>query len=410
MTFCDSCGAEWVEEPLGELAAITMGQSPPSDHYNTVGDGVALIQGKADIEGHRTKERTWTTLVTKRCDAGDLILTVRAPVGSVAVARGDSCLGRGVCGLKPKGDTEFLYQALLFAENRWNRLEQGSTFTAANASQVRNFCILAPTHVRQQKTIAEVLSDVDRLIDSLDALIAKKRAIQTAMAQQLFGGKTRLPGFVDPWEPRRLADVGRTYGGLTGKKERDFGHGTGKYLTFLAVLNNVVVGNRETGQVHIAPTESQNLTRRGDVLFNGTSETAEDLALGAAVTAESEGLFLNSFCFGFRIRDPRRFLPVFLAYHFRSQAGRETVRKLAQGATRHNLSKRQFLSLMVCFPEREEQRAISRTMRDVDAEIEALEQRRDKIRALKLGMMQQLLTGRTRLVEPQATGGEATPS
>ena len=77
----------WTEKKLGDLASITMGQSPPSISYNTRGEGFPLIQGNADIAYRQTLDRVWTTHVTKRCDTGDLLLTVRAPVGTVAVVR-----------------------------------------------------------------------------------------------------------------------------------------------------------------------------------------------------------------------------------------------------------------------------------------------------------------------------------
>ena len=102
----------WAEKPLVDLAALTMGQSPPSKFYNLQGLGLPLIQGNADIEGRRTIDRVWTTQTSKYCDAGDLILTVRAPVGTVAIARKEACLGRGVCGLKAGQGTVRFYSML----------------------------------------------------------------------------------------------------------------------------------------------------------------------------------------------------------------------------------------------------------------------------------------------------------
>ena len=170
---------KWGKKPLVDLAAITMGQSPPSMFYNLRGEGLPLIQGNADIEGRRTIDRVWTTRGSKRCDIGDLLLTVRAPVGFAAVAGKRACLGRGVCGLKPFGDPRFLFHALVHSEDRWQRLEQGSTFTAANSEQVGQFQLDVPEEENEQRAIAEVLSDVDGLIGALDALIAKKAGNQT---------------------------------------------------------------------------------------------------------------------------------------------------------------------------------------------------------------------------------------
>ena len=198
---------KWSDKSLSDLAVVTMGQSPSSVFYNSRGEGSPLIQGNADIKDRKTIERVWTTQGNKRCNLGDLILTVRAPVGSVAVASKNACIGRGVCGLKPIGDSSFLFHALVHAEDRWQALEQGSTFTAANSDQVGKFPLRVPDNENEQRAIAKVLSDVDGLINALDALIAKKRAIKQATMQQLLTGKTRLPGFTTPWQTKRIDDL-----------------------------------------------------------------------------------------------------------------------------------------------------------------------------------------------------------
>ena len=206
---------KWSDRPLSDLAIITMGQSPSSIFYNSRGEGLPLIQGNADIEDRKTIERVWTTQGNKRCNLGDLILTVRAPVGAIAVASENACIGRGVCGLKPFGDSSFLFHALVHAENRWQAFEQGSTFTAANSEQVGQFRLFVPEDENEQRAIAEVLSDVDGLLNALEALIAKKRAIKQAVMQQLLTGKTRLPGFSGAWETKRVSEFGDVITGAT---------------------------------------------------------------------------------------------------------------------------------------------------------------------------------------------------
>ena len=192
------CGS-WTEKPLVDLAAVVMGQSPSSIFYNLHGEGLPLIQGNADIENRRTIERMWTTQASKCCDSGDLLLTVRAPVGYVAVASTKACLGRGVCGLKPFGDggSAFLFHALRHAENRWQILEQGSTFTAANSEQVKQFRLRVPENTSEQRAIAAVLSDMDTEIASLEQRRDKIRALKQGMMQQLLTGKIRLAESVE---------------------------------------------------------------------------------------------------------------------------------------------------------------------------------------------------------------------
>ena len=190
-----------------------------------------MIQGNADIEDRKTIERVWTTQGNKRCNLGDLILTVRAPVGAIAIASENACIGRGVCGLKPFGDSSFLFHALVHAENRWQAFEQGSTFTAANSEQVGQFRLFVPEDENEQRAIAEVLSDVDGLLNALEALIAKKQAIKQSVMQQLLTAKTRLPGFSGAWERGILADFGVFQSG-SGFPLAFQGHQSGDYPFF----------------------------------------------------------------------------------------------------------------------------------------------------------------------------------
>ncbi len=392
---------KWSDKSLSDLAVVTMGQSPSSVFYNSRGEGLPLIQGNADIEDRKTIERVWTTQGNKRCNLGDLILTVRAPVGSVAVASKNACIGRGVCGLKPIGDSSFLFQALVNAEDQWQAFEQGSTFTAANSEQVGQFRLFVPDDDNEQRAIAKVLSDVDGLINALDTLIAKKRAIKQATMQQLLTGKTRLPGFSTAWETVKMGQIGSIYGGLSGKTKIDFEVGNARYVTFLGVLENVILDVRYTERVHVRQGESQNSVMKEDLLFNASSETPGDLAIGAVMGEQLDNLYLNSFCFGFRIHDKDKYVPLFFAYFFRGNVGRDIMNALAQGATRYNLSKSQFRSLELSIPSGDEQRAIATVLSDMDAEITALEHRRDKTIAIKQGMMQQLLTGKVRLLKSE---------
>ena len=254
--------------------------------------------------------------------------------------------------------------------------------------------------LREQRAIAAVLSDVDELIGSLEALIAKKRDIKKAAMQQLLTGRIRLPGFAGEWETITLGEIGETFGGLAGKVSADFGDGRARYIAFLDVLEKVVLTRQRFERVSVARSESQNRVMVGDVLFNATSETPEELAMGSMVVVDADELYLNSFCFGYRIANRDRCDPLFLAYFSRGIPGRRAIYALAQGATRYNLSKKRFLMLGFPLPPLPEQQAIATVLYDMDAAIAALESRLDKTRAIKQGVMQQILTGSIRLPIP----------
>jgi len=249
----------------------------------------------------------------------------------------------------------------------------------------------------EQEKIAEALSDIDELISALGKLIEKKRNIKTGTMQELLTGKTRLPGFKGKWEEKRLGDCGFCFNGLTGKSGSDFGHGKACYITFLNVLTNVVIDSSIFEPVDICSGENQNEVRRGDIFFNTSSETPEEVGLCAVLEEDVKSVYLNSFCFGFRITD-NDVSGRFLAYWFRASAGRALMTSLAQGSTRYNLSKDAFREACVCIPPTlAEQKAIAAVLSDMDAEIAALEADRAKYESIKQGMMQELLTGKTRL-------------
>jgi type I restriction enzyme, S subunit len=274
---------------------------------------------------------------------------------------------------------------------------QGDAVVHISASSLSTIKISLPS-LAEQGAIAYALSDVDQLIASLDQLIAKKRDLKQAAMQQLLTGKTRLQGFSGEWQQKTFGNLGNTYGGLTGKTKSDFGIGDAKYVTFMNVMSNVLLKVENFEHVAVKPEETQNRVKQGDLLFNGSSETPEDLALCSFVGVDVDELFLNSFCFGFRLKETSDADGRFLAYYVRSDVGRKIMQSLAQGSTRYNVSKSAFLKAKLHLPPSAEQAAIVELLLDMDAEIAELEQRRDKTIALKQGMMQELLTGRTRLV------------
>ena len=250
----------------------------------------------------------------------------------------------------------------------------------------------------EQRAIAEALSDADALIEFLEQLLVKKRQLKQGAMQELLTGKKRLPGFSGEWEVKWLGDIGATFSGLTGKTKHDFGHGAARYITFMNIMTNVVIDCGTFEFVDIKPTEAQNRVAKGDLFFNGSSETPEEVGMCAVLAQDVRDVFLNSFCFGFRFRDGAPADGLYLAYFFRSREGRELLKSLAQGATRYNLSKTALLKVVFPLPQRPEQTAIATILSDMDAEIAALETKLSKARQIKQGMMQELLTGRIRLI------------
>ncbi|SAK51975.1 EcoKI restriction-modification system protein HsdS [Caballeronia glebae] len=192
---------EWVEACLEEIAQIEMGQSPSSVNYNVRREGLPLIQGNADVRKRRTIKRIFTTQVTKRGRKGDVLMSVRAPVGEISRATFDCCLGRGVCAIRFPND--FLYHALINLEPRWSRMSKGSTFDSVNSTDVANAIVALPSDPAEQAAIAAILTDMDADLSTLESRLAKTRAIKQGMMQELLTGRTRLVGIAHETAPKK---------------------------------------------------------------------------------------------------------------------------------------------------------------------------------------------------------------
>lgn len=178
---------KWEEKELGEVVEIVMGQSPCSKSYNTDKKGIPLIQGNADIYNRFSNPRNWTTEKTKECKIGDLILTVRAPVGAIAKSIHDACIGRGVCAIKNNinSTNEFIYQFLLDYEKKWSILEQGSTFTAVSGTEIKKVKIKLP-NIKEQEKIGNYFQKLDNQIDLQQKELEKLKNIKKASLSKMF--------------------------------------------------------------------------------------------------------------------------------------------------------------------------------------------------------------------------------
>lgn len=180
---------DWEVKNLTDIAMVTMGQSPDSNFYNAQGEGLPLVQGNADIKNRKTIIRNFTSFITKKALKGDLILSVRAPVGEVAKATFDCCIGRGVCAIKYPND--YLYYWLINFENKWEKFSKGSTFDSINSDELKNIFIPFPLE-QEQIAISNMLANFDHDIEKCELKLNKLLSIKSGMMQELLTGKTRL--------------------------------------------------------------------------------------------------------------------------------------------------------------------------------------------------------------------------
>jgi type I restriction enzyme, S subunit len=254
--------------------------------------------------------------------------------------------------------------------------------------------------INEQRAIATALSDVDALLEGLDRLIAKKRDLKQAAMQQLLTGQTRLPGFEGEWEVKRLGEhVTFLRNGVNSRAELTIDDPV-KYLHYgdIHACSGASISPKDLPSL---PTEKAKTLGRladGDLIF---ADASEDLAgIGKSVeirdTGDTEvvsGLHTiaarfdkNILADGFKAY--LQFCPAFIRH----------LRRLAAGTKVYATNRAHIATVEMALPSVEEQVAIASVFRDMDAELDALQQRRAKTAALKQAMMQELLTGRTRLI------------
>ena len=375
---------QWKMVKLGEVTEIMKGGTPsrnveryfrggipwaiPSDI--TALDSALYIN---DTATHISEEALGKS-AAKLLPAGTVLLTSRATIGETVIATVPMATNQGFANFICHETllNVFLTYYLRYIKEKLNDLASGSTFKEITKGTLLNIEIPLPP-LSEQRAIAEVLSDVDGLLNALEALIAKKRAIKQATMQQLLTGKTRLPGFSGEWETKRFEDIFKRLNGNPHKIQNSEYSVNGPYPVIDQGQDTVVGYSDQTEKLFKCPAG-------GVIVFGDHTRIVKFVDVDFLIGADGTQLL------AMKGNDVTKFL----YYQLSTKDIPDT------GYNRHFKFLR---DLTFKIPRSDEQQAIASVLSDMDAEITALEQRRDKTRAIKQGMMQQLLTGRVRLSE-----------
>ena len=393
--------ADWDVKRLGDIVQFNNGKAHER-FINDKGNYVVVNSKFISTEGEvfKTSDKNLSPLFE-----GEVVMVMSDIPHGRALAKcffirenGKYTLNQRICSFKSiNSDSLYLFYKL--NRNKYFLdFDSGVGQTNLRRIEVLDCPVAIPSNKKEQSAIATALSDSDALIEKLEKLIEKKKNIKQGAMQELLTGKRRLPGFSDKWDVKKVGDIGKPYGGLSGKVKGDFGAGNSSYIPFMNIMSNPIIDSTYLDVVNIRPGENQNEAQKGDLFFNGSSETPEEIGMCSVLLTEISNLYLNSFCFGFRLNQELKTDGLFFSYYFRSSVGRQLIFSLAQGAIRYNLSKTNFLKLEIPYPKPEEQSAIATVFYEMDAEIEKLESQLTKYKNLKQGMMQVLLTGKIKLL------------
>ncbi|GAK29926.1 type I restriction enzyme S protein [Weissella oryzae SG25] len=360
----------WEQRKLGDVADITMGQSPNSENYTNNPDDYILVQGNADMKNGQVFPRIWTTQVTKIAKKYDLILSVRAPVGDIGKTDYDVVLGRGVAAIK---GNEFLFQLLgkMKKTGYWTKLSTGSTFESINSNEIKEASILIPSD-EEQKKIGLFFNNLDHLITLHQRKLDKIKALKQAYFSEMFPAegervpKRRFTGFTDTWEQYKLGDLTQI---KTGSSDLQDAVEDGEYPFFV---------------------RSENIERSSRYIFDGEAI----LIPGEGRLGEIYHYINGKFDFHQRVYKISNFADsdtdgkyvlYYMQKNFKQHAMKFTVK-----ATVNSLRLPMLTDFSLVAPKVEEQRKISAFFSNLDTLITLHQQKLEKLQNLKQAYLNEI--------------------
>ena len=261
---------------LSDIADVTMGQSPKSEFYNSEGIGMPFLQGNRTFGKRYPTFDTYTSKVTKTASAGDIIMSVRAPVGDLNITPIDMCLGRGVCGIRMKNaNQDFLFYLLKYYMPSLLNKESGTVFGSVNRNDINGLEIEIPEDENQQKRIARFLTMIDEKIENNDAI--NDNLLQ--QAQNIFTQEfIDIDDIPEGWKESSLLGIADYLNGLAMQKFRpkDDEHGL-PVLKIKELRQGSCNANSELCSPSIKP---EYIVHDGDVIFSWSGSLLVDLWCG----------------------------------------------------------------------------------------------------------------------------------
>ncbi len=412
--------SEWVVAPLSELEPfVTSGSRGWAAFYSEHGDLFVRITNLSresiylnldDCKFVKLAQRSGEGVRT-RLQEHDVLISITADIGIVgyvdSTVPSPAYINQHIALVRfDANKTCGKFVSYFLASERPQRLFRAATDTGAKAGMSLTAVLKVQTAVpplREQRAIAEALSDVDALLAGLDRLIAKKRDLKQAVMQQLLTGRVRLPGYSRSWKRRKLGeDIADLLAGVSVNStvgDADAAIGGPAVLKTSAVANGEFKP-WEAKTIAAADIHRVQLTPMAETVLISRMNTIDLVGECGYVNANHPNLFVPDRLWMTRFRNGAHLSARWLAFLLNTPAARLLVKNIATGTSgsMKNISKAAFLNLEFDVPEIAEQIAISTALSDMHEEVAALEIQREKTRTLKQAMMQELLTGRIRLI------------
>ena len=403
--------SDWKSVKLGDVAKITMGQSPSSSTYNEFGYGLPFLQGCADFGPKYPIKKVYCSDPLKIAESNSILISVRAPVGALNIADTKYCIGRGLAGiLGTSVDQAFLNYLISANIYKLESQSQGSTFAAINSGDLSNLSLEIPETNETQRTIANILSTVDDVIEMTEAVIEKYKAMKDGMMQDLFTrgidtktGKLRptieeapelykeseLGWIPKEWDVVRWNEVcERVFVGIATSTTKYFVN-TGVPL----IRNQNILENKldDSDLLFIrkdfADQNNSKAIKVGDILTIRTGYPGQSaVALEKHTGYHSFTTLISRLLTGYD--------SVFYCYYLNSEFGKRQISNLQGGGAQQNLNVGWFIQMYVPKPAFREQQMISESIECIEKMINGYVQESSKFNKLKTGLTSDLLTNK----------------
>ena len=355
---------DWEQHKLGEIVSITMGQSPNGETYSNIPSKYILVQGNADLKDDWVFPRIWTTEVTKMAEAGDLIMSVRAPAGTIGKTAYDIVIGRGIASIK---GNEFIYQCLkkMNIEGYWKKDSTGSTFESLNSNSIKNAKIIIPIK-KEQDCIGKYLEAIDNLISLHQRKLEKLGNIKKSMLEKMFPKdenkvpEIRFKGFNDDWEQHKVSEITNFHkqGFYTTESYND----EKKYYLLRGTdltENKLIL--KDTPKINATEKDYQAFKAQiGDFLIvrSGTVGTY-------GIVYEDIPAIFGSYLIDFRF-NKNQVINEFFGYFYQSDLFKNQLKMIIQQSANTNINAENIKSTFIKLPSLAEQKKISDYFQNID--------------------------------------------
>ncbi|MBI2152756.1 MAG: restriction endonuclease subunit S [Candidatus Rokubacteria bacterium] len=400
---------DWVTYRLGDpnVSSIIMGQSPDSATYNPSREGLPFFQGKADFGVRYPMPKTWCSAPTRVAEPGDILVSVRAPVGDANIAVERCCIGRGIAALRPGPRThgEFLFYLLLHHKPDLDGLGSGAIFKSVNKDTLRDFEIALPSVV-EQRAMAAVLAKIQTAVEVQEKIVATLKELKAATMAKLFREglrgeplkQTEIGEIPASWEVVRLGEVASIERGKFAHRPRNDPRFYGGAIPFIQTGDVA----RCNGRIR---TYTQTLNEDGLAISRLFPKGTIVLTIAANIAdtgiLEFDSAFPDSLV---GITPDETMDPVFLEYYLRTQ--KAEMNRLAPKGTQKNINIEFLKPWPTPHPLIDEQRKIAQSLRRLDDRLQAASVQRETLKSLFSSMLHLLMTGQVRVTGLTALDGQ----